>query len=180
MTNRQTRCILRPEHNTSLKIAGSLPNALRELRMPNGTCADLAGDLWIAEIEPVRRWQSGFTQILEYWDQALRSPRPYLIVIEDGTNTTRKQRARIQRLCTAFDIVLWSWDDTNNRFLVGGPQSLPHAPDYSPLLRWDGQPWTAAPDALQSCTTTRQPYRIWRDIYRQRQGTAQHWHPPAA
>ena len=168
MTNRQTRTTLRPEHNSSLKIAGSLPGALRELPMPNGTQADLAALLWIAEIEPARRWQTGFAQALEYWDQALRSPRPYLILIDDGTNTTDKQRARIYRLCQSVNLTLWVWDDKIDRFQIGGPNSLPNAPDWSPLLTWNGAPWSAHPDALRSCDTSRQPYATWRRIYLER------------
>ena len=177
MTNRQHRTTLRPEHNSSLKIAGALPGALRELPMPNGTQADLANALWIAEIEPARRWQTGIAQALEYWDQALRSPRPYLILIDDGTNTTDKQRARIYRLCQSLGLVMWVWDDKTDRFQIGGPASLPNAPDFSPLLAWTGQPWNAGAEALRSCTTTRQPYRAWLDIYKQRQANCRQLQP---
>jgi hypothetical protein len=168
MTNRQRRTVLRPEHTESLKITAQLPGATRELPLANGTTADLAGILFIAEIEPIRRWQTGLCQVLEYWDQALRSPRPILILIEDGTHQRPAEQARIIRLCASNAVTLWRWDPELSRFTQGGPRSIPTAPDYSPLMNWNAAPWTPPADALKSCSVQREPYRTWKLIYTQR------------
>ena len=171
MTHRQHRTNLRPEHTESLKIAAHLPGQWRELPMPNGTTADFAGRFMVAELEPLRRWQTGIAQLLEYWDQALRSPRPVLIVIEDGTNQKPKEQARIIRLCHSLGLWLWRWDPNLSRFTTGGPRSIPEAPDFSPTMTWEGGPWTPPPEALRSCNTQREPYRTWFQIYKNRDNT---------
>jgi hypothetical protein len=165
MTHRRTTTAPRMEEAASLQIAGQLPGAVRELPLPNGTIADLAAPYWIAEIEPTRRWQHGLAQILEYWDQALRSPRPLLILIRDGTNTASRQHRRIERIAHSVGASVWTWDPHTGRFLTGGPAALPTQPDFSPLLTWTAQPWTPDEPALRSCHTPREPYATWRLIY---------------
>jgi hypothetical protein len=171
MTNRQRRTTLRPEHAEELKIIAHLPGHQRQIPLPNGTCADIGGPYLIAEIEPLRRWQTGIAQLLEYWDQALRSPRPILILIEDGTNSRPKEQARIIRLCHSLGLTIWRWDPRLERFTEGGPRSIPIAPDYSPAFTWGGMPWTPPPESLRSCNTQREPYRTWFAVYRNRDHT---------
>jgi hypothetical protein len=137
MTHRRTTTAPRMEEAASLQIAGQLPGAVRELPLPNGTIADLAAPYWIAEIEPTRRWQHGLAQILEYWDQALRSPRPLLILIRDGTNTASRQHRRIERIAHSVGASVWTWDPHTGRFLTGGPAAPPPPPRISPPVYLD-------------------------------------------
>ncbi len=173
MTHRRTTATPRYEEAASLQIAGQLPGAVRELPLPNGTIADLAAPYWIAEIEPARRWQHGLAQLLEYWDQALRSPRPILILIRDATNQDARHHRRIDRLAHSLGASLWTWDPHQTRFLHGGPPALPTQPDFSPLLTWTAQPWTPDETALRACQCAREPYATWRIIYAARHAARQ-------
>ena len=168
MTNRQHRTKLRPEHTAELQIAAQLPGLTRQLPLPNGTIADLAGPYLIAEIEPDRRWQHGLAQLLEYWDQAFRSPRPILLLIRDATFRRTSQMQRVDQVCRALAVSLWTWDPDTAAFLTGGPTALPSTPDYATFCNWNGRPYTAPADSIHAARSQREPYATWYRIYLER------------
>lgn len=168
MTHRRKRSSPRPEEAATMQLHGTLPGTIREVQLANGSIADLAGPFMIAEVEPVRRWQHGAAQLLEYWDQSLHSAHPVLIILRDREPANRAQDKRLERFCDAYGLRLWTWQITRQRWTDGGPGSMPCRPPTGRLVRPDGGPYTACPHAIKAYRKRHAPYDGWLRTYLQR------------
>jgi len=168
LTNRRRRGSLRPEEAATLQLSSTLPGLQRELQLANGSIADLADGLLIAEVEPLRRWQQGFAQLLEYWDQSLRSAHPVLIIIRDADPPNPKRDARLERLAASYAVRLWTWDAHRQGWTNGGPASRPTRPPAGPIYRPDGTIWQPDPQTLRAYRKRREPFQTWLKTYEAR------------
>ena len=168
MTNRRRRAEPGPEEQATLQINATLPQLRRHVQLANGTIPDLANELIISEVEPIRRFAYGVAQLLEYWDWSLRSTHPLLIAIREKGETSSKIEGRMMRLCTSLGVKIWIWDAWREAWTLGGPVNMPQAPPTYPLVRLDATEWQPPHEATRAYRGTRQPYATWLKTYKAR------------
>jgi hypothetical protein len=168
MTNRRKLKRPGPEELATMQLTGTLAGLTRELQLANGSKADLAGTHMIAEVEPIRRWQAGIAQLLEYWDQTLRSTHPVYIILRDTSEPNPNRDERLERLCDSLALKLWIWDCHRQKWTKGGTKAQPTAAPTHPMLRHDGTEWQPPAKALKAYRGTREPYATWFSVFNNR------------
>jgi hypothetical protein len=147
------------DHAKRLQL--TLPGLWRELILPNGTRADLAGRYFIAEIEYSNRWQHGLAQVLEYWDQTARTTTPALILLADILSAGPAQDPRIWRLAHTVGVQTWIWRTDLQTWIRGGPQRLPTGPPHVHPHNLDGTEYSPPPCWFRTTSRKPDPYRTW-------------------